>query len=168
MIARKGLLTLLQAVAKLTCALNWVLWIEGSGPEMEAIRRHVQALGLTDKCRLLGFCQYDLHSWLVRSADIVVVPSLEDSWGIVVDEGLQLGKAVISTHATGSAVDRIVDGKNGFIVPPGDVTALTVRLDQLLEDPALRASLGRQAISSVKNIRPSDNVDTLLRVIEAL
>ncbi len=167
MIARKGLPTLLQAMAKLKSTPNWVLWVEGAGPEMETIRGNAQALGLADRCRFLGFCQYDLHSWLVRCAEIVVVPSFEDSWGIVVDEALQLGKAVVSTHATGSALDRIVDGENGFIVPPRDVLALTDRLGQLLDHPALRARLGRQAMSGPKNIRPTDNVATLVKVMEA-
>lgn len=166
MIARKGLPSLLQALAKLTSAVNWVVWIEGAGPELEAIQDDVQSLGLVDRCRFLGFCQYDLHSWLVRSSDIVVVPSFEDSWGIVVDEGLQLGKAVISTHATGSAVDRIIDGENGFIVNPADVPALSDRLHQLLDDPELRARLGHQAKSGRRNIRPKDNVETLMSVMQ--
>jgi len=167
MIARKGLSVLLRASAKLASASNWVLWIEGDGPEFDAFQNDAQALGLTPhRCRFLGFCQYDLHSWLVRSSDIVVVPSLEDSWGIVVDEGLQLGKAVVSTDATGSAVDRIVDGENGFIVPSGDVASLIQRLDQLLDDPMLRVFLGRHARSCRKNIRPMDNVATLAKIIE--
>ena len=51
---------------------------------------------------MLGFNQYKTHSWLIRNSDIVIVPSHEDNWGIVVDEGLKLNKLVISTYSTGS------------------------------------------------------------------
>ena len=164
MFPRKGLPTLLQAMTEVRSAADWVLWIEGAGPELEGFTRQAAALGLADRCRFLGFCQYDLHSWLVRSADIVVVPSFEDSWGIVVDEGLQLGKAVVSTHATGSAVDRIADGDNGFIIAAGDAAALADRLARLLDDRSLRERLGRSAASGPGNIRPEDNVMTLMEV----
>jgi len=164
MIPRKGLRTLLQALADGRFNVDWVLWIEGAGPELEELTRLADYLGIARKCRFLGFCQYDLHSWLVRSADIVVVPSIQDNWGIVVDEGLQLGKAVISTSATGSAVDRIIDGVNGFIIPPDDPGVLTQRLECLINDITFREKLGQAAASSPKNIRPQDNVATLMEV----
>lgn len=164
MIPRKGLPTLLQAMTKIPGDADWVLWIEGAGPELAQLSRQAEALGVAARCRFLGFCQYDLHSWLVRSADIVVVPSFEDSWGIVVDEGLQLGKAVVSTHATGSAVDRIVDGDNGFIIAAGDSAVLAARLSALLSDCALRERLGQSAAVGPRNIRPEDNVVTLMNM----
>ena len=164
MIPRKGLPTLLEAMTKVNNDADWVLWIEGAGPELEHFSRQAEELGIAEKCRFLGFCQYDLHSWLVRSADIVVVPSFEDSWGIVVDEGLQLGKAVVSTHATGSAVDRIVDGQNGFIIAAGDSALLAKRLSALLSDRALRERLGQSAAVGPRNIRPEDNVVTLMNL----
>lgn len=164
MIPRKGLSTLLEAMTEVRSAADWVLWIEGAGPELETFTGQAAAFGLAERCRFLGFCQYDLHSWLVRSADIVVVPSFEDSWGIVVDEGLRLGKAVVSTHATGSAVDRIADGDNGFIIAAGDAVVLAERLARLLDDRSLRERLGRSAASGPGNIRPEDNVATLLEV----
>ena len=164
MIRRKGLATLLESLAKLkTTRRVWTLWIEGDGPELTEYVRLVQKLGLEGWCSFLGFCQYDIHSWLVRSSDIVVVPSLEDSWGIVVDEGLQLGKAVVSSGATGSGYDRIEHGHNGYIFPAGDVVALTRYLAILIDDEAQRRELGAIAASDSKNLCPRDNLETLLR-----
>lgn len=165
MIPRKGLHTLLAALAGKPSASRWVLWIEGDGPELEQYKALACEHGIEDRCRFLGFCQYDLHSWLIRSCDIVVVPSLIDTWGIVVDEGIQLGKAVISSDATGSGFDRIEDGRNGFLFPAGDVAALSKRLEDLIGDPDQRAVLGRVAMSGPKNYGPSDNLATLLRLI---
>lgn len=166
MIPRKGLPTLLGALASKRAHKNWVLWIEGDGPELERYKTLAGEHGIQDRCRFLGFCQYDLHSWLIRSCDIVVVPSLIDTWGIVVDEGIQLGKTVISSDATGSGFDRIEHGRNGFLFPAGDVAALSTRLNALIDDRDQRAAMGRVAMAGPKNYGPSDNLATLLSLID--
>lgn len=166
MIPRKGLPTLLHAIATLKTNCPWILWVEGDGPELSTYQQLAQGLGLQDKVRFLGFCQYDLHSWLIRSSDIVVVPSLEDTWGIVVDEGLQLGKATLSSDATGSGCDRIENGINGLIFPAGNVSALQSQLERLINDASLRNTLGQAAQRSTKNRTPADNIATLLHLVQ--
>jgi len=166
MIPRKGLPTLLAALAGKPIRKKWYLWIEGDGPELSRYQSLAQEHGIQDRCRFLGFCQYDVHSWLIRSADIVVVPSLVDTWGIVVDEGIQLGKAVISSDATGSGYDRILDGNNGFIFAAGDDTSLSNILMALIDDKNQRALIGDTAMSGERNLRPADNLETLLKLIK--
>ncbi len=166
MIPRKGLPTLLEALSRMSTSKKWILWIEGDGPELGQYKSVAQERGVQDRCRFLGFCQYDVHSWLVRSADIVVVPSLVDTWGIVVDEGIQLGKAVISSDATGSGYDRIQNGHNGFIFPVADVVSLSNILISLVEDENQRALVGCMAMSGGGSIRPTDNRETLLKLIK--
>lgn len=167
MIPRKGLPVLLRSLAKaLMSNQQWVLWVEGDGPELECYQALAEQLGLRDRVRFLGFCQFDLHSWLIRSSHIVVVPSNIDTWGIVVDEGLQLGKAVVSSDATGSGYDRIKDGLNGFIFPAGDDLALGRVLNTLLNDEVLRTRMGELALEGPKNFGPADNLATLLHLIQ--
>ena len=168
MIPRKGLPTLLTALSRVTNIRNWQLWIEGEGPARSQYQRQAQQLNLADRCRFLGFCQYDVHSWLIRSADIVVVPSLEDTWGIVVDEGLQLGKAVVSSDVTGSGYDRIDHGRNGYLFPAGDSEALGKCLELLINNETLRSQLGNAAAVSLSNLTPHDNLETLLKLIRGV
>lgn len=165
MIPRKGLETLLEALSNCTSDRSWRLWVEGDGPAFAHYQALAHTMGLTQRCRFLGFCQYDVHSWLIRHADIVVVPSFVDTWGIVVDEGIQLGKAVVSSDATGSGYDRIENGRNGYIFPAGDAQSLSQLLARLINDPALRARLGQQAIAGDKNFGPADNLATLQSLI---
>lgn len=165
MIPRKGLPTLLAALSAKPISKKWVLWIEGNGPELNRYKLLAQEHGIQCRCRFLGFCQYDVHSWLIRSADIVVVPSLVDTWGIVVDEGLQLGKAVISSDATGSGYDRILNGRNGFIFPAGDTVSLSNILDTLIDDKNQRALIGGAAMSGDRNLRATDNLKTFIKLI---
>ena len=166
MIPRKGLPTLLAALSGKPIDRKWVLWIEGDGPELDQYKALARELGVSYRCRFLGFCQYDIHSWLIRSSEIVVVPSLIDTWGIIVDEGLQLGKTVISSDATGSGYDRILNGQNGFLFPAGDADSLSDLLDGLIDDASRRALIGTAALAIGRNIGPADNLATLARIMK--
>lgn len=163
MIERKGLPTLLSALSDGDVGKDWTLWIEGAGPELERYITLARKYGIADQCRFLGFCQYDLHSWLIRSSDIVIVPSLEDNWGIVVDEGLQLCKIVISSDATGSGYDRIIDKKNGYLFPAGNSDVLSHLLSILINNKD--GSMTNATKCWQKNVKPSDNLNTLLKII---
>ena len=166
MIERKGLQTLLLALVKFKKDKSWVLWVEGDGPLSKIYLDLAKKYGIDDRCRFLGFCQYDLHSWLVRTADIVIVPSLEDNWGIVIDEALQLGKPAISSDATGSGYDRIKDKINGFIFPVGDEDALQSLLNLLLNSKKDRDLISENARNS-SHVCPKDNMNTLLKILKS-
>lgn len=160
MIPRKGLPTLLKALSKLSKESSWILWCEGEGPERVRYEALARELVIADRCRFLGFCQMSLHSWLMRNTRIVVVPSLEDRWGIVVDEAMQLGKIVVSTNKTGSAIDRIVNGRSGVVVAAGDADALAAAIA-----PWVRGGdggvVGSEAIKVASRYTPRKNSDIL-------
>jgi glycosyltransferase involved in cell wall biosynthesis len=157
MIERKGLRYLLEAVSSLKRNKNLSVWIEGDGPKFEEYRELTFQLDIVNICFFLGFCQYDLHSWLLRESTIVVVPSTDDNWGIVVDEALQLGKPVISTSRTGSAIDRIINGVNGFIVDAKNSYELFEKLSLLIKYKDIRSTFRENAITKTKMILPKDN-----------
>ncbi|WP_165481111.1 glycosyltransferase family 4 protein [Legionella impletisoli] len=166
MIQRKGLSTLLDALAQLKQNNTWVLWIEGDGPLINDYKLQASELDISEKIRFLGFCQYDLHSWLIREADIVVVPSLEDPWGIVVDEGIQLEKVVVVSDAVGSGRDRIIDGQNGYLFPAGNSSVLYDLLNKLTKgaDPK---DFGNQATKvKLKTVTPKDNLSKFLQLLK--
>lgn len=163
MIDRKGLDTLLEAIAQLDVsslqdAQDWIVWIAGDGPLLTHYQNLAQSLDISHRVRFLGFVQMKLHSWLLRNASIVVVPSFADAWGIVVDEGMQLGKPVIASIGVGCAADRIESGKNGLLFVPGDVSQLKNHLLHLLSSDDVRHSLGECALSTTRAFTPLRNV----------
>ena len=170
MIERKGLKTLLEAAAQIefSCAQDaqdWVIWIAGDGPLLSHYQNLAQSFGISHRVRFLGFVQMKLHSWLLRNASIVVVPSLTDAWGIVVDEGMQLGKSVIASSGVGSAIDRIESGKNGLLFTPVDISQLTSHILQLLSYDNLREILGKSALHSSRAYSPKRNIDNLQQLL---
>ena len=70
--------------------------IEGTGDQFDKLNNYILKNKLQKKVILLGFNQYSTHSWIIRNSHIIVIPSHDDNWGIVVDEGLILNKIVIS------------------------------------------------------------------------
>jgi glycosyltransferase involved in cell wall biosynthesis len=171
MIERKGLTTLLEAVSQLDVnsiqgPQDWNIWIAGDGLLLSHYQQLAQSLGISNRVRFLGFVQMKLHSWLLRNASIVVVPSLADAWGIVVDEGMQLGKPVIASSGVGSAIDRIESGKNGHLFAPGDISQLKNCLLHLLSSVDVRHSLGESALATSRAFSPKRNVANLQKLLD--
>jgi len=137
LIPRKGCDILLEAFSNINKIEDAILLIEGNGSEYELINKFILKNNLNNHIKILGFNQYRTHSWLIRNSDIVIVPSHEDNWGIVVDEGLKLNKLVISTYSTGSAVTLIKNGINGFLYnskKPKDLTKLIDKCIKMIKE----------------------------------
>ena len=83
---------------------------------------------------------------LYQTADVFVLPTKAEAFGIAAIEASAMGMPVIAT-AVGGVTDIVVDGENGFLVSPGNVDLLAKRLHQLAADPDLRKRLGQAARS---------------------
>ena len=170
MIERKGLTNLLEAAAQVEVIHplgtdDWIIWISGDGSLLNHYQQLSESLGIAHRVRFLGFVQMSLHSWLMRHADIVLVPSLSDAWGIAVDEAMQLGKAVIASSGVGSAIDRINPGKDGLLFDPGNTSLLKEHLIQLMTSSDLRISLGQNAMNRANKFSPKRNVRNLTNAL---
>ncbi|WP_431860969.1 glycosyltransferase family 4 protein [Azospirillum sp.] len=102
-----------------------------------------------DTVRFLGFRgQRELQSWYAL-CDVFVLPSVRETWGLVVNEVMNLGKAVIVSDQVGSGADLVHDGDNGFIYPAGDIDALARTLHETLADPERAPRMGRRSLEIV-------------------
>jgi glycosyltransferase involved in cell wall biosynthesis len=118
LIQRKGVGLLLQAFEQLP---RGELWIAGAGELLDL----VEAAARSDpRIRYFGHQSTEALKELYRHSDVLVLPSLYEVWGIVVNEALLHGLPVIATTQVGAAADLLEEGVNGLIINPGDVTAL--------------------------------------------
>ena len=105
----------------------------------------------------------------MRQADVYVLPSNGiEGWGVVVNEAMLEGCAVIASRESGSGATLISDGENGLLIPSGSVNALTRALERLEADEALRlrlASAGQAAM--LAEWTPSIAAERLLAFCEA-
>jgi glycosyltransferase involved in cell wall biosynthesis len=87
----------------------------------------------------------------MHASDVLVLPSIEDGFGLVMAEAMACGCAIISSTNTGGS-DLYTDGVEGYIVPIRDPKALADRLQQLVEDRDLLARMRRAAKAKVAQI----------------
>jgi starch synthase len=94
---------------------------------------------------LLGHCVHEELPELLSKSDVLVLPSIEEGFGMVVTEALACGCPVIVSENTG-AKDVVVDGKNGFIIPIRSSSAITNKLDLIGGNRRLRAEMSAAAL----------------------
>ncbi len=124
-----------------------VLWVAGSGPEEEALRRLCAELGVSERVRFLG--RQGHVEPFIQSADCLVCPSLwAEAAGLVNLEGAACGLPVVASRI-GGIPEYVEDGQTGLLFPPGDHAALADCLARLRDDPALRQRLGEQGRRTV-------------------
>ncbi|MEV4419945.1 glycosyltransferase family 4 protein [Patulibacter sp. NPDC049589] len=115
------------------------LVVAGSGPHEAELHAQAEAIGLGERIRFLGWTDDATLPALYRAADVCLVPSLYEPFGLVALEAMRGGCAVVAA-ATGGLREVVPEG-TGVRVPPDDVRALAAALRRLLDDPALRRRL---------------------------
>jgi len=148
----KGLDTLLGAVERLHAAGTGarLLIVGGDADEPRngheaALRERIERLGLAAAVRFLGPQPQDVLPAYYAAADVTVLPSYYESFGMVALEAMACGSPVIASRV-GGLVTTVRDGVTGFLVPDGDVGALAERVAALLADPDLRWRVGREGV----------------------
>jgi glycosyltransferase involved in cell wall biosynthesis len=105
----------------------------------------------TPGVRCLGSVPYQEVGRLCRQAHVLVVPSIEDGFGMVVLEAMASATPVIATENVGAA-EWIRDGVDGFVVPIRSPSAIAERLTRLHQDRQLAARLGESAAARVRGM----------------
>jgi len=132
----KGFHVLAEALASLK-SRSWFWVIVGDGPARQQLEQQIATLGLTDHVRLMGRTPTeDLHAWY-EASDLFVHPTLYEGSSLVTLEAMAHRRAVIATTA-GGLPDKVIPGRTGWLVPPGDAVALT---DALREAMSRRSGL---------------------------
>jgi glycosyltransferase involved in cell wall biosynthesis len=97
---------------------------------------------LRSRVNFLGFQQPASIPEVFAGADIFVLPSRHDGWGVVVNEALGAGLPIIVSDCVG-ARDLVEDGRNGFVTRAGDADGLVAALLKLAQSAELRKSMGQ-------------------------
>jgi phosphatidylinositol alpha-1,6-mannosyltransferase len=149
LVTRKGIDDVLRALpAVLQRHPSATYLILGDGPDYARLARLAGELGVTRNVCFLADAKGDLADYY-NACDLFVMPAREEpadieGFGLVFLEAGACGKAVIGARA-GGAVDAIVDGQTGVLVPPDDPAALASAVSELLADPARCRQMGDTA-----------------------
>ena len=132
---QKGLPTLLEAAAQVPEA---VFVLVGEGPERAALEAQCRELGLEERVIFAGFRQ-DIPAWLGH-CNLFVLPSLYEGVPLSLLEAMAAGKPVIASAIPGND-EAVTHAETGWLVPPGDATALARAIRLLLADQVLAQRL---------------------------
>jgi glycosyltransferase involved in cell wall biosynthesis len=155
---QKDIPTLLDAVARLSRPLH--VAIVGDGPLRTELARRITTDGLADRVELVGE-KPDSANYLA-AADVAVMCSIWEGFGLVVAEALWLGRPLVATDV-GPVSTMVVDGRTGLLVPPSDPAALAAGIDAVLADPAHAAKLGQ---AGAKLVAPHFDTGALIARVE--
>ena len=139
----KGLVPLLEAVAKLRTERDIDLIVIGRPKEKGRVALAMERLGLNDIVTTISGVSDEQLARLYGEAEIAIVPSLYEGFSLPAIEAMSCAVAVIAT--TGGALPEVVgvSGETGLLVEPNSPDALVEAVRRLLDDPELRERLGR-------------------------
>lgn len=152
-IDRKNPLLLVRAMARLRTERRICCLFAGEGPLQETIHGEIVRLGLGEQCRIVGF-QKDIVP-VLRAIDVLVLPSRQESFGLVLVEAASCGKPAIACHCEGAS-EILLEGETGFVVPQDDDAALAARIREVLTSDERRKKMGDAAALRVAEAFAAD------------
>lgn len=148
--AMKGTVVLLQALQLLAeRGCRPTLTVVGDGPSRAKAIEMAKRLGISDQVSWEGAVGQDRIRDYYAGCDVFCLPSFAEGIPIVLMEAMAMEVPVVANAITG-IVELVENGVSGFLVRPGRVDELTEQLAKLLEDPALRRSMGRAGRARVQ------------------
>jgi glycosyltransferase involved in cell wall biosynthesis len=143
------------------------LLIVGDGEERVALEEQARSRGLSD----VQFCGFRNQSELPRFFDlssVFVLPARHEPWGLVVNEAMNAGRAVILSDDIGCQPDLVTDGVEGYVFPVRDVNALTEALRRVLATPETAAQMGQRALNRINAWSFEEDIQALRQAIAQL
>lgn len=155
MVPKKGFHILLEAFRKaLDGGLQARLVLAGEGPERPRLEALAATLELQDRVAFPGWIE-DVGP-LLEAADLFVLPSLEEPFGIVLLEAMAAGLPMVATRTPGPL--ELLDPESGWLVPAGDPAALAGALLEAAGDPGGRRRCGERGLTLYRERYSADAV----------
>ena len=168
MIERKGVDLLLQAFDRLIqIGLKARLLLVGRKAELPQMMQSLSTAA-QQQIDYAGFQAPEDLPQFFRQADLFVLPSRYDGWGVVVNQAVGAGLPIICSDAVGSAQDLVEPGVNGAIFPAGDAEALFQALAHYLENPQALQSASQASQLKAEEWSPQAGSERWLKVFKKL
>tara|TARA_Y100000588_G_scaffold395323_1_gene523370 strand:- start:3766 stop:5022 length:1257 start_codon:yes stop_codon:yes gene_type:complete len=163
----KGLTELLRAYQMLSNPKK-ALVLVGDGPLRGRMETLAGQPGF-ESVYFMGFQNRKNIGRFYALADLLVLPSHQETWGIVVNEALCFSLPVIVSDQVGSGVDLVIPGENGHIFPAGDVLALADRISKVIDlSNGDRIEMGKKSLQQIEEWEDRDLAKPLIEYLDSL
>lgn len=153
---RKGLQYLIQACAKLKKEENdFALVIVGGGP----YKQDLEKLSVQNDIETIfaGYVSSLVDYYL--AADVFVLPTLQDVWGLVINEAMVCGCPIIATYDAGASRDLVKNGVNGYVIETRNVEQLYQTVKSILSDYRLRQEMKKASRNIIRDFSYEKSID---------
>lgn len=162
---RKSVPRLLEAFEAVKHPDKTLLLVGQIAPE---VRRHVSKAVRSGHVRALGHMPQENLKQVMSKASVLVLPSIEDGYGLVMSQAMACGTPVVASTNTGAGM-LLTDGEDGLIVQAGDTGAITDALQRLADDPGLVERMGAAALAKARSLGGWETyAENILRLAEAV
>ncbi len=161
-IPRKNVLSLIKAFSLLK--ENCSLLLIGYGPEKQSLDEYILKNNVTSVVFLPHHEVSEMPAYY-GIADVFVLPSIEETWGLVVNEAMACRLPILASHNAGCVDDLIIEGKTGYCFAPLDYKNLTYLLKSMLHDVTKTKKMREYAHSHITNFSPLRSADSFLNAI---
>ena len=118
--------------------------------------------------RFAGFRNQSELPRFFQLADVFVLPSRHEPWGLIVNEAMASGCPVIVSTDVGCHADLVTDGVEGCVFPVGDIPALTQALHRVFFSPGSAATMGEAARRRISTWTYEEDIQGLRRALAAV
>ncbi len=152
LIALKNLIRLLDCFSTIQ-ANNWGIILLGEGEQKPELEQFVKSKNIQNITFLKGVNWYEV-SEMMALADVFVLPSTSEAWGLVVNEAMVCGLPVLVSDCCGCVEDLVKDGINGFAFDPYDEQKLTAKLNYFIQNSEQIKPMGEASRQIVSGFSP--------------
>jgi glycosyltransferase involved in cell wall biosynthesis len=152
---RKGLLQLLEAciLLKKEGLEHYSLVVVGDGPQKQFLEEFSDEHGLTHNIHWIGRRDYGQLGLYFHQADAFILPTLEDTWGVVVLEAMAFGKAILCSEKAGAS-ELVLEGQNGYRFDPYNPQQVANAMKQLINNQDLSKIMGQKSKALMEQYSP--------------
>lgn len=166
---RKATDLLLDAFAKISQQnKEWILLLVGTDSSSGGYAQKAKALGIHDQVLFRGAISLNQIDRVMKSAQVLLLPSRFDGWGATLSEGASAGLPLIGSEHAGSAWHLIEPGENGFRVKTGSVDSLAAAMQAYQNNSRLIETHASRSLEIYKNFTPEKNAQRFVNAIHSL
>ena len=165
LIERKGCHLLIEALLEIEEEVmdNACFIIAGIGPLESELREKVDKFELGQQIIFPGFVQPSELSSYLKAADVFILPSLWEAWGVVITEAMIMGKMILASNMCVSALDRVQHGVNGYLFNP-KVNEIRKTIEHVIQNRELIHKMGDESARIADLWPPSRGAEILYQV----
>jgi glycosyltransferase involved in cell wall biosynthesis len=134
---------------------DWGLIVLGDGSQESKLKKYKNDNSLEGICFIEGQPWFDVPK-ILALADVFILPSYSEPWGLVVNEAMACGLPVIVSNKCGSAYDVVKEGINGYTFDPYNIDELTFVFKKFVDNPEKIIPFGQQSKEIIKRFSPEN------------